>query len=151
LGVIDGLVDICQDFNDVQKSELTIDQVLEWSDRSNALLMGVIHLTKGMGYIKGHLGTIAQNKCDFALETKKEDEPGCFQVFHREARGKQVEGFRFYRDENGDPITQEEHDRRGMQQTANARADQRDAIIDQEQDKPYGHVKPIKNTEDIPF
>jgi hypothetical protein len=153
LGVIDGLVDICQDFNDVQKSELTIDQVLEWSDRSNALLMGVIHLTKGMGYIKGHLGTIAQNKCDFALETKKEDEPGCFQVFHREARGKQVEGFRFYRDENGDPITQEEHDRRGMQQTADYRADQRESAIDQKQDKPYGQlaIAGDSNNENIPF
>lgn len=107
IGIIDGLVDVCQNFNDVEHSESTIDKVLEWSDRSGALILGVIHLTKGHGFIKGHLGTISQNKCDFAFESRKKED-GTFEVTHREARGRSIPDFSFSRDENGDPVLPED-------------------------------------------
>lgn len=155
LGVIDGLVDICQNFNDVEQSELTIDKVLEWSDRSGALLMGVIHLTKGLGYIKGHLGTIAQNKCDFALECAKTEDNGRFKVIHREARGVAIEPFEFYRDENGDPVTPEQHESQLVNEIAKTRSKERD---EPERPRPlYAEgrqmqmVSEVDTNQDVPF
>lgn len=147
LGIIDGLVDICQNFNDVEASELTIDKVLEWSDRSKALLLGVIHLTKGQHFIKGHLGTIAQNKCDFAFETAKTDEAAKFRVTHREARGPQIADFDFYRNDKGDPVLPEAHEKIDAGKTADARAEQREKAA-------YGKVQlttKMNTDNDVPF
>lgn len=110
MAIVDGLVDICQDFNDVVASEATVDKILEWSDRSGALIWGVIHLTKGMGFVKGHLGTISQNKADLALETSKGDAGGAFRCRHREARGPAIDDFEFFRNDHGDPVTREEYE-----------------------------------------
>ena len=154
MGLIDGLVDICKNFNDVEESELTIDKVLEWSDRSGALLMGVIHLTKGLGYIKGHLGTIAQNKCDFALECKKSYANGKFDVIHREARGVAIEDFVFYRDENGDPITEEAYEITLMNGIAADNSNKRDAPQPAKAPKQlYAKqlIAPPANADDVPF
>lgn len=157
LGIIDGLVDICQDFNEVKHSERTIDKVLEWSDRSGALVMGVIHLTKGTRQIKGHLGTIAQNKCDFALECSKGEGKGQFDVRHREARGVQIEDFTFYRDENGDPITADQHNALVCHGIAKLKAEERNGkdVPDIPPKKVYGAtmqaVSKTNDDEDIPF
>lgn len=108
--VIDGVVDLCDDFMDSAASEETVDLLMEWSRKTGALLLGVLHVTKGNGYMRGHLGTALQNKCDFAIEVKKDRELNRFSVISRESRFPPFPSFDFGRDEYGMPVEDDPED-----------------------------------------
>lgn len=107
--VIDGIVDLCDDFMDAKASEATIEQLMRWSSETGAMVIAVLHLTKGQGFMRGHLGTALQNKCDFALEVKRDKELGFFQVICRESRFAPFSPFSFTRDEYGMPVLETEN------------------------------------------
>jgi len=97
---IDGLVDLCSDFNNERDSSETMEHLMRWSDETGALLLTVLHLTKGAGFMRGHLGTALQNKCDFSIEvTQNQDQgPGWFGVKSRDSRFTPFPKFEFLRD-----------------------------------------------------
>lgn len=100
--VIDGLVDLCRDFNNERDSAETMEYLMRWSDETGALLITVLHLTKGNGFMRGHLGTALQNKCDFSIEVSGDKErPGWFNVGSRDSRFTPFPKFDFLRD----PVT----------------------------------------------
>jgi len=105
--VIDGVVDLCDDFMDARASEATIEKLLQWSSDTGALLIVVLHLTKGQGFMRGHLGTALQNKCDFAVEVQKDRDMGEFKVVSRESRFAPFPPFSFTRDDQGFPAIDE--------------------------------------------
>jgi archaellum biogenesis ATPase FlaH len=97
--VIDGIVDLCRDFNNEKDSAETMQRLLEWTDETGALLITVLHLTKGNGFMRGHLGTALQNKCDFSIEVAQDkDWPGAFSVKSRDSRFSPFPKFSFLRD-----------------------------------------------------
>ena len=115
--VIDGIVDICNNFNDEKASADTIQRLMSWSDRLGATLFPILHLTKADGFMRGHLGTALQNKVDAALEVILNPEEGRHTVKHREARFARFPSFDFYRDGDGfpyidQPISYNQADRR---------------------------------------
>ena len=101
--VIDGLIDLCKDFNDNKEAEKLMQQVMSWTDQSGALCLCVLHLTKGQGFMRGHLGTELQNKCDFSIETELQDD-GFAKVYHRDARTPRFPQFEFTRNQDGFPV-----------------------------------------------
>lgn len=101
--VIDGIVDICNNFNDEKASADTIQRLMAWSDRLGATLFPILHLTKAEGFMRGHLGTALQNKADAAFEVILNADEGRHTVKHREARFARFPSFDFYRDADGFP------------------------------------------------
>ena len=65
--IIDGCVDLCTDFNSVEASTETVQQLMTWTEQTGAMLFTALHLTKEMGYMKGHLGSILSAKCDSTI------------------------------------------------------------------------------------
>ena len=102
--VIDGAVDLCEDFNDVKASERIADKLLQWSDETGGLLLTILHTTKQMNFMRGHLGTALQNKADFAIETIQDKDAGVYTVKCRESRFAPFPSFEFTRDEDGMPV-----------------------------------------------
>lgn len=107
LVVIDGLVDLCENFNNEQNSGKTIDNLLRWSDETKAMFLTVLHLTKSDGYMRGHLGTELQNKCDWSEEVKREKDDGIYRIENRDARFSPFPAFEWTRDDKGDAVMME--------------------------------------------
>lgn len=102
--VIDGIVDLCADFNDQKESAELMNKVLQWSDTTGATFYTVLHLTKGNGFMRGHLGTALQNKADAALQAARNKESNSFSLSCRLSRFAPFPLFEFERDEQtGDP------------------------------------------------
>ena len=106
--IIDGAVDLCMDFNDVNASTQVADKLLQWSDQTGAMLITILHTTKAAGYLRGHLGTALQNKADFVIQTKQDKGVGVYTVECRESRFAPFPSFEFTRDKNGFPLLDEE-------------------------------------------
>ncbi len=68
IAVIDGLVDIVSDYNDLKESNAAFGKIMEWSYELKILVLTVIHVNKGDGKIRGHLGSELKNKCDFLIK-----------------------------------------------------------------------------------
>lgn len=98
--IIDGLVDLCRNFNDERESSEVVDKLLQWSDETGAMLLTVLHLTKSAGFMRGHLGTALQNKIDAAIEVMLDEGqgPGWFGVKSRDSRFTPFPKFNFLRD-----------------------------------------------------
>jgi len=84
--VIDGIVDLCEDIMDYKTSSDTIQDLMTLTDETKALVLTVLHLTKQNGFMRGHIGTEGQNRCDFAMEVSQEKESGWYKVKCRETR-----------------------------------------------------------------
>ena len=65
--VIDGIVDLIEDFNDNKSSGPIIDHVMRMTDEYNVLLMTVLHTNPGTDKLRGHAGTILKQKADCYL------------------------------------------------------------------------------------
>lgn len=101
---LDGLVDICPDFMDAKASQATVELLMRWTDKYKAMLITVLHLTKSGGFVRGHLGTALQNKCDFAIEVINDKDSGIYTVKRRESRFAPFPSFDFQRDQDGLPF-----------------------------------------------
>lgn len=66
--VIDGYVDLMKDFNSLEESRDFMDELMFWTQDQNILLLGVLHLNKGDGKLRGHLGSETLNKFDFGIK-----------------------------------------------------------------------------------
>jgi hypothetical protein len=97
--IVDGIVDLCPDFNDTRHSSETMQQLMSITDGpSKPLLLTVLHVTKKDGFMRGHLGTALQNKCDFALEVSKDPVTDWYKVRSRESRFAPFPIYAFCRD-----------------------------------------------------
>ena len=106
--IIDGVVDICENFNDPEKSEYTIDKLLYWcsGDGRDILLFTVLHLNKGQeNTLRGHLGTFLQNKANVVIEIEKNrTDPDFSSVICRDIRGKPFDPYMFTQNSEGYPV-----------------------------------------------
>lgn len=66
--VIDGVVDLVNDYNDLVEVQELVGKLMKWTDELNVLLLTVLHVNKGDGKIRGHIGSEMKNKCDFMLK-----------------------------------------------------------------------------------
>ncbi|MFA9370982.1 MAG: AAA family ATPase [Labilibaculum antarcticum] len=72
--IIDGLVDITEDFNSVEKSSETIQLIMTLSSKYNCHICSVLHENKGNGNLRGHLGSIASQKAETVIQLTKQGE-----------------------------------------------------------------------------
>lgn len=66
--VIDGIVDMLADYNNLEQAMGVMELLMRWSYDLNVLLFGILHVNKGDGKLRGHLGSEYKNKCDFIIK-----------------------------------------------------------------------------------
>ncbi|MDH6357616.1 AAA family ATPase [Parabacteroides sp. PF5-9] len=99
---IDGIRDLCEDFNDIGESAALVGELMRVSSLQKCAIMCVLHENKGDGNMRGHLGSELANKCSEAYQvTKKED---IISVEQTVCRNMPIEKWAFRIDDNGIPV-----------------------------------------------
>lgn len=69
---LDGVVDLCQAFNDEEKSRAVVRQLEAHAEKYGAAILGLIHTNKYNDEARGHLGAIMQQKSAEIYQVNKE-------------------------------------------------------------------------------
>lgn len=99
---IDGIRDLCRDFNDITESANLIGELMRLCSRNNCAILCVLHENKADGNMRGHLGTELLNKCSETYQVTK-DKDGTITVEQTECRNAPVGKWSFFIDEDGVP------------------------------------------------
>ncbi len=75
LVIIDGVVDLMDDFNDSKESGKIVGSLMSITESRDwpVSVITVCHLNKGDGQVRGAIGTALQNKCDWSLKVMIND------------------------------------------------------------------------------
>ena len=68
---IDGFVDLCTDFNSLEKSTKLTDKLLKWTGEKNIHITGVLHANPNTTKPKGHLGSRIMEKAETVAFVEK--------------------------------------------------------------------------------
>ena len=102
LAVIDGIVDLLQDFNDIKQSSDVIQALMQISADNDCSVLFVLHENKSDENMRGHLGSMSAQKCAdvFQIEKRKD---GTLNVTECECRNLPIPDFSFAIDSYGIP------------------------------------------------
>ena len=102
LAVIDGIVDLLQDFNDIKQSSDVIQALMQISADNDCSVLFVLHENKTDTNMRGHIGSMAVQKCAdvFQIEKRKD---GTLNVTECECRNLPIPDFSFAIDSYGIP------------------------------------------------
>lgn len=104
LVVIDGVADVCENFNDVTESNATINALMKLSTECKAHILCVLHENKAKddNGMKGHLGTLLLQKASDVWQVAKSG--STFTATHTDTRNQQCEPVTFALDGYGVPM-----------------------------------------------
>ena len=104
LVIIDGVADICENFNDVTESGDTINRLMRISAEYNCHILCVLHENKSKDDegMKGHLGTLLLQKASDVWQVKKDGD--VFTATQTDTRNQPCDPVSFKLDENGVPV-----------------------------------------------
>lgn len=71
--VIDGIADCMKDTNDLVESQELAAMMMRWSKIYEVAILGVLHIAKSTGKMRGHLGSELSRKVDFTISVERED------------------------------------------------------------------------------
>jgi|GEM_PF-344939 len=105
LVVIDGIVDLCVDFNSIEESAKTVQLLMELSSKYDCHITTVLHENKSGadGNLRGHLGTIISQKAETWI--KLTPDASVTKVSAEATRNLPFDDFFFKVDEFGIPYT----------------------------------------------
>ena len=99
--LLDGIVDICEDFNNPADSQKTIQFMMRLSAQKKCAITCVLHANKKDEELRGHLGTELMNKCsEFYIVRKSGD---IANVEQAACRNEPLQNWAFTFGENGMP------------------------------------------------
>ncbi|MDH6312490.1 thiamine phosphate synthase YjbQ (UPF0047 family) [Parabacteroides sp. PFB2-10] len=98
---IDGIRDLCKDFNDIGESGVLIGELMKLSSRYECAILCVLHENKGDGNMRGHLGTELLNKCSETYQVSRDSNSGIITVEQTECRNAPISKWAFSIDEEG--------------------------------------------------
>lgn len=98
---IDGIADLLSDFNDITQSQEAIQNMMTLSSKYKTAVFFVLHTNKSDNNMKGHLGTLATQKCADVFQVEKKG--NIFHVSESESRNLPIKDFKFTIDDNGIP------------------------------------------------
>ena len=103
LVIIDGIADLIADFNNITESQEIIGKLMATSAEFNLSIIFVLHTNKSKedNNMKGHLGTMAVQKCSDVFEVVKN--VATFNVSVSECRNIPIPEFSFILDNDGVP------------------------------------------------
>jgi hypothetical protein len=71
--VVDGVTDLVYDLNSQEEATRIGSKLMQWSVKFNCLVVAIIHITKGTGYMTGAVGTYLEKKCQTAIKCEKDE------------------------------------------------------------------------------
>ena len=74
LVIIDGVVDLLNDFMDAGEGHITVTDLLKLSSTYNIHIAGTLHQNKNDKNARAHVGTIASQKCELEISTDVDPE-----------------------------------------------------------------------------
>lgn len=101
---IDGLADLTFDFNDIEQSQDVIIKMSQIASSKGCTIFFVLHTNKNDMNMKGHLGTLAVQKCSDVFYIEK-DEEDFFNVTETDCRNIPIKDFSFKIDADGIPYS----------------------------------------------
>jgi hypothetical protein len=103
--VLDGIVDICEDYNDQKGSRRLIDHLKVLTAKYKTLFMPVLHNARSTGSARGHLGTELINKSKAVIKVSKDQDENHSNAKFEYIRGRQEPStFDFGHDSNGNLV-----------------------------------------------
>ena len=101
---IDGIADLVSNFNDIDTSQALIQRLMKISSYNKCAIYIVIHTNKGRGdeSMKGHLGTLAWQKCSDVFNIEKQKDMS-FLVSESDCRNVPITKFCFKISRDGIP------------------------------------------------
>lgn len=121
--IIDNIKDVCQDFNDPVEADRVATMLIQWAQQYNIHIMCVLHLNKGNGLSRGHLGSELENKAETVFKIRKDDQQNMVYVEPEATRGQPFEKVGFYFDQQGMPIIQTAEAMMAKKQDSKVRVD----------------------------
>jgi len=109
--VIDGIVDICKDFNDVEASQnLVLNFLMKLAEEFNCAIVSVLHTNKTDKYteLRGHLGAFLEQKGVSVIKCIKDEGSNIVSVTMPTVRYAPVPDWHFTFDAEGLPVDAEE-------------------------------------------
>jgi hypothetical protein len=104
--IVDGIVDLCNDFNSIADSSATVEMLTTWASKYNCHVHTNIHVNKGANNseTRGHLGQILRQKGEVTLLlSKKIDTVNYVEVKPIDSRHRPIEDFYFRINNDGLP------------------------------------------------
>ena len=107
--VIDGLRDLCEDFNNIGESAALVGKLMQISSQYNTALINVLHENKSRTdtNMKGHLGTELANKVSetYKVSSKKDDKNSPVITVEQEyCRNRPIDKWSFTINSDGIPV-----------------------------------------------
>jgi len=102
---IDGIADICENTNDIEKSKAVINYLMDWTELGVHVVC-IIHKTHNNDKATGHLGSYVQKKAETVIKLSTTDEKmknPAIEVVQQYSRGPRFESFHFNLDHNALP------------------------------------------------
>ena len=109
---LDGIVDLCPDYNDLKASQALIKHIRHLSIKHGVLFFSILHNARSTGGARGHLGTESLNKSKVVIDSRELKEQssergvegkgtGIFQVSIKRRRGgRKPQGFDYMIENN---------------------------------------------------
>lgn len=110
LVVIDQMADLVMDINDRESTANLIEKLSYWSDYSQALIIGTIHVSRNSKDMTGVIGHEMAKKMDSGFYLEKLRETKATKVTHLLSREEDVDDFQFDHNEFGYPTLIQEDD-----------------------------------------
>jgi hypothetical protein len=103
--ILDGIVDLCEDYNDQKVSRRLVDHIKVLASKHNILFISVLHNARSTGSARGLLGTELINKSKAVIKVNKDvDGDGASTVNFEYIRGIAPTDFDFTHDSNGNLV-----------------------------------------------
>jgi len=100
--ILDGIVDVCEDYNDQKLVRKLIDHLKVLTSTHNCIFIPVLHNARSTGSARGHLGTELINKSKAVIKVSKDKDFGHSDVEFEYLRGSyDPPKFSFEHDEKG--------------------------------------------------
>lgn len=104
--IIDGIVDLCSDFNSIAESSTTVEMLTTWASKYNCHIHTNIHVNKGINNqeTRGHLGQILRQKGEVTiLLTRKIDTLNYVEAKSIDSRHRPIDDYYFRINSEGLP------------------------------------------------
>jgi hypothetical protein len=96
LVLLDGVVDLCENFNDINLSQTLVTRLTQLATENNCHICTALHVNKGNNELRGHLGAFLRQKGEITLLlTKKEAETPYIECKPIDSRHKPIDEFAF--------------------------------------------------------
>lgn len=73
LCIIDGIRDVCSNFNDIDEAGAVVEAVMKMAEHYKTHILNVLHENPNGNKARGHLGTELSNKCETIMQAVKKD------------------------------------------------------------------------------